>query len=72
MLALWQPFEVIIICGAALGAFMVANPLIVQKKVFTMLPQIFSGSRHNKRFYLQLLGLMYCLFKKAAKMVFVY
>jgi chemotaxis protein MotA len=65
MLALWQPFEVIIICGAALGAFMVANPLIVQKKVFAMLPQIFSGSRHNKRFYLQLLGLMYCLFQKS-------
>ncbi|MBD5770399.1 flagellar motor stator protein MotA [Marinomonas colpomeniae] len=65
MLALWQPFEVIIICGAALGAFMLANPFVVQKKVFTMLPQIFSGSRHNKAFYLQLLGVMYCLFQKS-------
>ena len=65
ILALWQPFEVIIICGAALGAFMVANPFIVQKKVLTMLPQVFSGSRHNKRFYLQLLGVMYSLFQKS-------
>lgn len=65
LLALWQPFEVIIICGAALGAFMVANPFIIQKKVFTMLPQVFSGSRHNKRFYLQLLGAMYSLFQKS-------
>lgn len=63
--ALWQPFEVIIICGAALGAFMVANPFVVQKKVFTMLPQVITGSRHNKRFYSQLLGLMYCLFQKS-------
>ena len=65
LLALWQPFEVIIICGAALGAFMVANPFSVQKKVFAMLPQVFSGSRHNKHFYAQLLGLMYCLFQKS-------
>jgi len=65
LLALWQPFEVVIICGAALGAFMVANPFVVQKKVFTMLPQVFVGSRHNKKFYLQLLGVMYCLFQKS-------
>jgi len=65
LLALWQPFEVIIICGAALGAFMVANPFSVQKKVFAMLPPVFSGSRHNKHFYSQLLGLMYCLFQKS-------
>ncbi|KZN15423.1 flagellar motor stator protein MotA [Marinomonas sp. TW1] len=65
LLALWQPFEIIIICGAALGAFMIANPFIVQKKVFTMLPQVVTGSRHNKRFYSQLLGLMFCLFQKS-------
>ncbi|WP_394184000.1 flagellar motor stator protein MotA [Marinomonas posidonica] len=65
LLALWQPFEIIIICGAALGAFMIANPFVVQKKVFTMLPQVVTGSRHNKRFYSQLLGLMFCLFQKS-------
>ena len=63
--ALWQPFEVLIICGAALGAFMTANPLALQKKVLFMLPQILLGSRHNKVFYLQLLSLVYCLFQKS-------
>lgn len=65
MLTLWQPFEVIIICGSALGAFMIANPFSLQKRALGMLPQVFSGSRHNKRFYAQLLGLMYCLFQKS-------
>jgi len=71
LLALWQPFEVVIICGSALGAFMVANPFIIQKKVLTMLPQVFSGSRHNKRFYFELLGLMYCLFQKSRQQGFL-
>ncbi|WP_191603102.1 flagellar motor stator protein MotA [Marinomonas algicola] len=65
LLALWQPFEVLIICGAALGAFMTANPLSLQKRVFKMLPRIVLGSRHNKGFYLQLLTLTYCLFQKS-------
>ena len=32
LLALWQPFEIVIICGAALGAFMVANPIYCADK----------------------------------------
>ncbi|MEW5716954.1 motility-associated protein, partial [Pseudomonas sp. SB113] len=28
---LWQPWEVVIICGAALGSFLVANPMKVVK-----------------------------------------
>lgn len=65
MLVLWQPFEILIICGAALGSFMVANPFSLQKKVLSMLPQVFTGSRHNKGFYLQLLGLIYSLLQKS-------
>lgn len=65
MLVLWQPFEILIICGAALGSFMVANPFALQKKVLSMLPQVFTGSRHNKGFYLQLLGLIYSLLQKS-------
>lgn len=52
MLALWQPFEVLIICGAALGAFFIANPAALQKKTFKLLPQVFFGSRHNQDFLL--------------------
>ncbi|SBS30161.1 Motility protein A [Marinomonas spartinae] len=65
LLVLWQPYEVLIICGAALGAFMMANPFSLQKKVLFMLPQIIKGSRHNKVFYLQLLGLVYSLLQKS-------
>ncbi|TBR44712.1 flagellar motor stator protein MotA [Marinomonas agarivorans] len=60
--ALWQPFEIIIICGAALGAFMIACPLPLQKRVLHFLPQTFLGNRHNKLFYMGLLALMYSLF----------
>lgn len=65
LIALWQPFEVLIICGAAIGAFMTANPLVLQKRVLRMIPQIFSGSRHNSVFYHQLLALLYSLFHKS-------
>ena len=34
MLALWQPFELLIIGGAAFGSFVVANPIKVIKGVF--------------------------------------
>ncbi|MBJ7553248.1 flagellar motor stator protein MotA [Marinomonas spartinae] len=65
LLVLWQPYELLIICGAALGSFMMANPFSLQKKVLFMLPQVIKGSRHNKVFYLQLLGLVYSLLQKS-------
>ena len=65
MLALWQPFEVLIICGAALGAFFIANPAALQKKTFKLLPQVFFGSRHNQDFYSQLLSCVFCLFQRS-------
>ncbi|MBJ7537535.1 flagellar motor stator protein MotA [Marinomonas transparens] len=71
LLALWQPFEVVIICGSALGAFMVANPLSLQKKVLSMLPQVLTGSRHNKAYYSQLLALLYCLLQKSRQKGFL-
>lgn len=65
LLALWQPFEVLIICGAALGAFFIANPMALQKKTFKLLPQAFFGSRHNGVFYTQLLCCVYSLFQRS-------
>lgn len=62
LIALWQPFEVLIICGSALGAFMIANPWHLQKRIFKLLPQAFLGSRNNERYYLGLMALMYTLF----------
>jgi chemotaxis protein MotA len=66
-MALWQPFELLIIGGAAFGAFVVANPGKVIKSVFAGMPKLLKGSRFNKGLYLDLLGLMYDLFSKARK-----
>ena len=35
LLLLWHPLEIVIICGAALGAFLISNPMKVVKDSFT-------------------------------------
>lgn len=65
--ALWQPFEVLIIGGAAFGAFVVSNPGKVIKSVFAGIPLLLKGSKYSKALYLDLLGLMYDLFSKSRK-----
>ncbi len=65
--ALWQPFEVLIICGAALGAFIIANPVHTIKTVFTSLPSLLVGSKFNKAMYMDLLSLLYDIFDKSRK-----
>lgn len=67
LMALWQPYEVLIICGAALGAFVVSNPLKVQKAVFANILSAFKGSKYNKALYLDLLSLLYDMLNKARK-----
>jgi chemotaxis protein MotA len=67
LLALWQPYELIIIGGAAFGAFVISNPGKVLKAVFAVVPMLFKGSKYNKALYMDLLGLMYDIFTKARK-----
>ncbi|MCL6415627.1 flagellar motor stator protein MotA [Aestuariirhabdus sp. Z084] len=67
LLALWQPFELIIIGGAALGGFMIANPWNVQLAVAKKIPAMMFGSRFNKPFYMDLLGLLYDLLNKSRR-----
>ncbi|OZG71532.1 flagellar motor stator protein MotA [Hahella sp. CCB-MM4] len=67
LLALWQPFEILIIGGAAFGAFLIANPPKVIKAVFSALPALFVGSRFNQMIFMDLLSLLYDLFDKARK-----
>ena len=67
LLAIWQPNELLIIGGSAFGAFIVANPGKVIKKVFKSLPLLLKGSKYNKARYMDLLGLMYDLFTKSRK-----
>lgn len=60
-----QPFEWLIIMGAAFGAFMIGNPKLVVLGFGKAMVTMFKGSRHNKASYLELLSLLYSLFKLA-------
>ena len=49
LLTLWQPFELLIIGGSALGAFIVANPMHVVKEVFKAVFHSLLGRRYGRR-----------------------
>ena len=65
--ALWQPNELIVIGGAALGAFITSNPSKIIKSVFANIPSVLKGSQYDKAMYMDLLSLLYALFTKARK-----
>ena len=65
--ALWQPYELLIIGGAATGALIIANPFSVTKRVGAGLPTLLKGSRYKKEHYLALFGVMYDLLAIARK-----
>jgi chemotaxis protein MotA len=67
LLALFQPFELLIIGGGALGAFIIANPGKVIGQVFKGVPGLVGGSKFTKQSYMDLLTLMFKLFAKARK-----
>jgi chemotaxis protein MotA len=62
---LWQPFEVIIIVGAAIGGFVTSNRRPVLMATGTAVLGLLKGEKHDKAAYLELLSLMYSIFKLA-------
>lgn len=60
---LWQPFEFVIILGAAIGAFIIANGGPVLKGVPSMFGTLFKGPKYNKAAYVDLLGLQFSMYK---------
>ena len=64
---LWQPYEVLIIAGAAFGAFLISNPGKVVKQVFKEIPSVFKGVVYSKAVYMDLLAMLYELFYKAQR-----
>jgi len=60
---LWQPFEYVIILGAAIGAFIIGNPGPVLKGLGGVMGTLMKGPRYNKNSYVELLGLQFTLFK---------
>lgn len=65
--ALWQPNELLIIGGAALGALIIGNPGSVSKRVAAGIPALLKGSRFKKEHYLALFAVMYELLSIARK-----
>src|SRR5215216_3032907 len=63
MLVLWQPFEFIIILGAALGAFIIGNTGAVLKGTLGAFGTLFKGPKYNKAAYVELLGMQFSLYK---------
>lgn len=62
---LWQPFEFVIIFGAGIGAFIIANPKQVLGGAVKSFGPLLKGSKYKKANYLELLGMMYAVFKLA-------
>jgi chemotaxis protein MotA len=62
---LWQPFEFVIILGAAIGAFVIANPAPVLKAVPKMFGTLFKGPKYKQACYVELLGMQFSLYKLA-------
>ncbi|MDB5365201.1 MAG: Flagellar motor protein MotA [Rhodospirillales bacterium] len=60
---LWQPFEVVIIVGAAVGAYMIANPKHVLKDTIGGVKSLLGRSKYDRDAYLELLSLLFAVFK---------
>jgi len=63
--AIFQPLELLIICGAAFGAFIVANSMAALKAVGKALPSAFKGQKSARVMSVDLLSLLYNLLNKA-------
>jgi chemotaxis protein MotA len=64
--AIWQPTELVVICGAAVGALVLGNPKHVLAELFSQMKKIASKHKHDSEFQRQLLLLMYELLQTAA------
>jgi len=67
MAALLQPVELLMIGGAAAGAFFVGNTSKVIKATLKALPTVFKGSKHTKALYIDLLSLLFEILAKVRK-----
>ena len=65
--ALFQPIELLMIGGAALGAFLVGNNNKAIKATIAALPSLFKGSRYTKELYMELMSLLFEVLSKVRK-----
>ena len=67
LLVLFQPAELLIIFGAAVGTVVIANPLPVLIRIGKGIAGILGGSQFTKAFYTEHLKMLYELFNHARK-----
>src|ERR1044071_7820606 len=60
---LWQPFEFVIILGAAIGAYIIGNSGRVLKSTIGIFGTLVKGPAYNKAAYVELLSLQFTLYK---------
>ena len=65
--AVWQPLELLIIGGAASGAFVTGNSAKTVKATLKALPLTLKGAKQNKSRYLALMGLLFDVLTKVRK-----
>jgi len=61
---IWQPWEYVIICGSALGTFVVANPMKTIKDSGTAMVEAFKNAAPTSREYLDVLGVLFSLMRE--------
>ena len=67
ILLLWHPFEILVICGGALGAFLISNPLKVVKASFKGALGLVAKPQYGRQEYILLLKLVYEILVMARK-----
>jgi len=65
--ALYQPFELTLIAGSALGAFLAGNSRKSLGLVMQSIPHAIKGAPYNKAVYMELMALLYVLLNKARR-----
>ena len=65
--ALFQPLELLMIGGAAAGAFFVGNTPKAIKATLKALPSVLKGSKYSKQLYMDLMALLYDILAKVRK-----
>ncbi len=65
--SLWQPVELLMIGGAAVGAFIVGNSNKALKATMKALPTVFKSSKYTKAMYMDLMTLLYEVLGKIRK-----
>lgn len=63
VMVIWQPWEYVIICGSALGTFVVANPMKTIKDTGKGLGEAFANAAPKRDDYLDVLGVLHSLMR---------